>query len=64
MSSGKVGSGNPAEAQKEDQSIQIVNVVDPSVMEQYIASTAGKNVIFNVLRSNAYELNNVLASEM
>jgi hypothetical protein len=49
---------------QEPQPISIVNVVDQSVMEQYMASTSGKNVIFNVLRSNAYELNNILASEI
>lgn len=61
---GAGGMKNMGEDTKKDQSIQIVNVIDPSVMEQYIASTSGKNVLFNVLRSNAYELNNVLASEM
>ena len=51
--------------QKQEQSpINIVNVVDPSVMDQYLASNSGKNMIFNVLKSNAYEFNNIMASEM
>jgi TP901 family phage tail tape measure protein len=56
-------SGDSAQGAAEDRNISIVNMVDPSMMQQFLSSTSGKNVLFNVLRSNSYELRNAMAME-
>jgi len=45
------------------QKIDIVNVVDQNMMQRYVASNVGKQAIFNVIRSNAYELRNAMVAE-
>jgi len=43
------------------QAVRIVNVIDPSMMQDYIASAAGERVILNVLERNAGAIRQVLA---
>lgn len=59
-----VGSGTSATTGKPELQTNIVNVVDPNMFEQYVASTSGQRAIINVIRRHAYEVNNALASEM
>lgn len=60
---GSMNTGNSTQGAAEEKNISIVNLVDPSMMGQFLASTSGKSVLFNVLRSNSYELRNAMAME-
>jgi len=42
------------------QDIQIVNVIDPGLLDKYLASHAGQRTLVNVLASNKYELQQVM----
>lgn len=42
----------------------IINMVDPGMMEKFAASTTGKKAIINIIREEAFEINAVLASEI
>jgi len=52
------------EAGAKEEKIDIVNVIDQSVFDRYLSSTPGKKTVFNVIRGNAYELKNILATEV
>lgn len=64
-SGGSVSSG-PSEmnaAQQEKPKTDIYNIVDPSIFEKYMSSSSGKDAIINVIRGNAFEIKNALATE-
>lgn len=61
---GPISSGGQQTEQGAAGDTKIVNVVDPSIFEQYVAGTSGERAIINLIKTNAYEINNVLASEM
>ncbi len=49
--------------QKQDgSSVQVVNVIDPNLLDQYLASTAGQKTLINVLSKNHYELKRIMRS--
>jgi len=59
------GSVTPQSAggqQNQGQPVQIVNVVDPNLLDQYLSSTAGQKTLINVMSKNHYELKRVLRS--
>ena len=64
MASGGSSTSTPSAAPQQQQKIDIVNVVDENMMQKYIASNSGKEALFNVIRSNSYELKNALSTEM
>jgi len=43
--------------------VNIVNVIDPNMMDQYVATTHGQRNILNVLSSNAFAVKQILAAE-
>jgi hypothetical protein len=44
----------------ESQSVQIVNVIDPQLLDKYLASNAGQKTLVNVLAANRYELQQIM----
>ena len=44
----------------DQQSVQIVNVIDPQLLDKYLASTAGQKTLVNVLAANRYELQQIM----
>jgi len=42
--------------EKTDQSLNIINFVDPNMLEQYLGSVAGQRMVVNIMRENAYVL--------
>ena len=61
---GSVGPAPAGQNMQQEQKMDIVNIVDKAVFDHYLSSNAGKKVLMNVIRSNAYELKNAMASEM
>lgn len=43
------GSGKQSDAPSQDMALNIINVVDPSTLDQYLSSTAGQDAVLNVL---------------
>jgi len=56
VSKRSLGSGG----QEEGASLNIINVVDPSQLDQYLASAAGQNAILNVISSRAETIRRML----
>ena len=44
----------------DQQSVQIVNVIDPQLLDRYLASNAGQKTLVNVLAANRYELQQIM----
>jgi hypothetical protein len=42
------------------QELQIVNVIDPKLMDKYVAGADGQRTILNVLAANSYEVKRIL----
>lgn len=56
-----VAGGSPfAAARERPQELSIVNVIDPQLMERYMASSAGQKMLVNVLAANAYQVRKVI----
>jgi len=45
-----------AVAKERPQELSIVNVIDPQLMERYMASSAGQKMLVNVMAANAYQV--------
>ena len=45
---------------KDQQNLQIVNVIDPALLDKYLASNAGQKTLVNVLAANRYELQQIM----
>ncbi|PHR58710.1 MAG: hypothetical protein COA47_09905, partial [Robiginitomaculum sp.] len=56
---GMVGA-TPVAVQGEKQPITIVNVTDPKMVEEFLATPAGERAIVNVMQRNASAINAVL----
>lgn len=52
---------DPNKESKRDDSVQIVNVIDPSLLEKYLTSVPGQKTLVNVLTANRYELRKMMA---
>ena len=50
----------PAVSQSTSNDLQIVNIVDSSMIDRYMSSNAGKRTILNVLADNAYEVKRIV----
>ena len=50
----------PSASNSESGGIRIVNVVDPSMMEDFLTSSSGEKVLVNTIERNASSLNNIL----
>jgi hypothetical protein len=50
---------NPAPA-KQQQSVNIVNVIDPQLLNQYLSSQAGQKAVINVISNQSAQIKKVL----
>jgi hypothetical protein len=56
---GQVGASAGTDA-KQDQSISIVNVLDPKTLDKYMATASGQRTVLNVISKNAGQINTIL----
>ena len=57
---GEVTENMPQNDNKEQQNLQIVNILDPAMFDQYVASHAGQKALMNVISRNPAILKNAL----
>ena len=57
---GKGPEGMPSSG-GQPQEIAIVNLMDPNLLDQYVGSTHGRNVMFNFMSQNSYQIKQRLA---
>ena len=63
-SGGSVPSRPPMASQgAQGDGLNIINVLDPTMFDQYAASVRGQRMILNVISQNAYQVRNILATE-
>ena len=55
-----VAGGSSCGGEERPQELSIVNVIDPQLMERYMASSAGQKMLVNVLAANAYQVRKVI----
>lgn len=64
QSGGPVPSAGRTERQRQEgQSVNVVNVIDPNLMDQYVSTTHGQKNILNVLSQNSFAVKQILSSE-
>lgn len=51
---------SPKNTQEEKQPINIVNVVDPNILDKYLSSSTGQKQIINILAANKYQVKRVI----
>lgn len=57
---GSIPTVKQADRQTEQQPININNIIDPQVMEQYVASKPGERMIMNVMTKNQFQLRQIM----
>lgn len=50
----------PQPEKEKEQNLQIVNVIDPALLDKYLSSTSGQRTLVNVMAANKYELRQVM----
>jgi hypothetical protein len=54
------GRSSPANARSSGGATTIINTIDPGLLDKYLASSAGKRAIVNVVRAQRFEVSKVL----
>jgi len=60
---GAVGGVDGQKPKESGQNINVVNVVDPNMMDQYVSTTHGQKNILNVISQNSFAVKQILAAE-
>lgn len=60
---GPVSGESDRPPKESSQNINVVNVVDPNMMDQYISTTHGQKNVLNVISQNAFAVKQILSAE-